>query len=158
MMMLLTWLHLLAAISWIGGMLFLSLVVVPVLRQPTVAPHRSLIFPSMARHFRVVAWGSLLILLSTGPVLAASREIDLTDPSDWPVIFSVKLGLVVGLIVLSAAHDFLVGPRVSRIVRTPEAERTSAEAQILRSAPLLARAGLVSALAIVYCAVWLARS
>ena len=158
MTLFLTWLHLLAAVIWIGGMMFLSLVLVPVLRRPPLAQHRGLIFPAVARQYRPVAWGALLVLISTGPILASLRGIDLADPSHWPVVLQYKLGLVVSLIGLSAVHDLLIGPRVSQIVRKPVADRTAGEAQLARWAPFFARGNLLLGIAVLYCAVHLARS
>ncbi len=157
-MLFLTWLHLIGAMIWIGGMLFLSLVLVPALKSSPLAPHRAIVFPAVARHFRLVGWGAVAVLLSTGPVLALSRGIDLSDPPAWPLVLRVKLGLVLLLVSVTAVHDFVLGPRVSRIVRKPEAERSAAEVQLVRWAPLAARSGLLLALAVLYCAVQLARS
>lgn len=153
----LTWLHVLAAMSWIGGMVFLSLVLVPVLRTPALAPQRGQVFPVVARQFRVVGWAAIFVLLSTGPVLALARGVDLGAPASWPSSLQVKLGLVALLVGMTALHDLLIGPRVSAIVRKPEADRTAAEGRLVRWAPILARGSLLLALAVLYCAVQLAR-
>ncbi len=153
----LTWFHVVAAVSWIGGMVFLSLVLVPVLRNPAVAPHRGLLFPLVARQFRVVGWGAMGILLASGPVLAAARGIDPGVPSTWPTIFWIKMVLVAVLVGLSALHDLSVGPRVSGILRKPVGDRTPFEGQLVRWAPFLARCSLVLALSVLYCAVHLVR-
>ncbi|GKS60207.1 hypothetical protein YTPLAS18_37340 [Nitrospira sp.] len=158
MIALLTWVHLLASMSWIGGMMFLSLVVVPVLKQPAVASHRGLLFAPLARRFRMIAWISMAILLSTGPLLAVFRGINLSDPLAWPVVLQLKLGLVLILMVLSVGHDLIVGPRVSQIARKPLPERTMAEVRLVRWSPLLARSTLLLAVAVAYAAVSLARS
>ncbi|MFO0775339.1 MAG: hypothetical protein U0172_11815 [Nitrospiraceae bacterium] len=154
----LTWIHVLAAVTWIGGMLFLSLVIVPVLRCPQVAPHRAMLFPLVARQFRLVGWVAMATLVMTGPVLAMSRGIDLGAPSTWPSIFYTKL-IVVGLLVaLSLVHDAVLGPRASIIARKPEPDRTPSERQFLRLAPLFGRLSLMLALIVLYCAVSLART
>ena len=44
MMVLLVWLHVLAAVSWIGGTIFLSVVLMPVLKREPFASQRSLLF------------------------------------------------------------------------------------------------------------------
>ncbi|MDE3036014.1 MAG: hypothetical protein KGJ14_08575, partial [Nitrospirota bacterium] len=80
------WIHLTAAVLWIGGMLFLSLTVVPVLQQGTFAPHRGPFFKAMALRFRRFVWLCILLLLATGPPLLSRHVASLLDPTTWPPI------------------------------------------------------------------------
>ena len=75
MMVLLVWPHLLAAISWIGGTIFLSLVLLPVLRREPFASQRAVLFRTTARRFRAGVWGAIAVLLFTGPLLLHQRGI-----------------------------------------------------------------------------------
>ena len=90
MMVLLVWVHLLAAISWIGGTIFLSVVLVPVLKREPFASQRAMLFRTIARRFRVVVWGAIAILLLTGPLLLHQRGIPITDPSGWPMVLAAQ--------------------------------------------------------------------
>lgn len=157
MLVFLTWVHVVAAVTWVGGMLFLSLVLVPVLRRPAVAPHRAMLFPLVARQFRFVGWTAMLTLVMTGPLLAVARGIDLSAPSTWPSVFSLKLLVVAALVTLSFVHDAVLGPRASAVARKPDAERTDRERRVTRLAPLWGRLSLLLALIVLYCAVTLAR-
>ena len=77
---LIVWLHLVAAVSWIGGMVFLSVVLVPILKREPFASQKALLFLAMARQFRVVVWGMIAVLLFTGPLLLHQRGIPIADP------------------------------------------------------------------------------
>lgn len=158
MIIALTWLHILAAVSWIGGMIFLSLVMVPVIRTPPLAQQRAVLFPIVARRFRVVAWGAMFLLLVTGPMLAVARGISLISPTTWPSIFSIKLTLVGLLFGFTLAHDLALGPRVAEIMKRPEQERSTSDGMLLRWAPWVARSSLLLALAVLFSAVSLVRS
>ena len=87
-------LHILAAVTWIGGMLFLSLVLAPLVRNRKAAPEFMALFRSAALRFRVIAWAAVGILLLTGPMLLSQRGISLGQPSSWPSIVQLKLSLV----------------------------------------------------------------
>jgi putative copper resistance protein D len=157
MMVLLVWFHVLAAVSWIGGTIFLSVVLVPVLKREPFAPQRSLLFRTVAKRFRAVVWIAIAVLLLTGPLLLHQRGIPVTDPSGWPLVLAAKLGLVAILLLLTLTHDLLVGPRVGRILQLPTESRTRFECALVMWSPWLARFSLFLALAVLFAAVALVR-
>jgi putative copper resistance protein D len=153
-----TALHILAAIAWIGGMIFLSLVLAPLVRGRKAAPEFMALFRSAALRFRPIVWVAIAILLLTGPMLLSLRGITVMNPSSWPGIVMVKLALVSLLLFLTLLHDLLLGPRVSRVGAIPESERTSGEQMVFKTARWLPRVSLLLALAVVIAAAVLARS
>lgn len=115
------YLHLLAAMVWIGGMLFLALVLVPVARGLQDPPGVGMrLLGQAARRFRFPAWGALLALVATGIWLLVERGIGVTyllsEQGSSAGTLRVKLALVVAVIALSALHDFGIGPRVARMM------------------------------------------
>jgi len=157
MMALLVWLHLLAAISWIGGMLFLSVVLVPVLKREPFASQRAVLIRAAAWRFRPVVWGAIAVLLITGPLLLHQRGIPIMDPSRWPMVLATKLSLVTILLFLTLAHDFILGPRVGQIMQLSVESRTGFDHVLVRWSPWVARFSLILALAVLFAAVVLVR-
>ena len=51
--------HLLAAVLWIGGMMFLSFILVPVFKRGTFGADHKVLFQTLARRFRITVWGSI---------------------------------------------------------------------------------------------------
>src|SRR5512132_3741040 len=96
----LIWLHLLAAVVWIGGMVFLSVVLVPVLRRDGKFAQHAALFRTVAYRFRALVWGAMALLLGTGLMIASGRSIALLEPRLWPGIFAAKMGLVALLFAL----------------------------------------------------------
>lgn len=155
---LLIWLHLLAAVAWVGGMLFLSLILVPALKQQMAEAPRAALFRAVARRFRLLVWGAIALLLITGPVLLLFRVPSLTDLSSWTVAARVKLSLVAVLLLAVSLHDFWLGPKVGRLKARPEAVRSPADHLQLALAPWIGRGVLLLALMVLLAAVVLARS
>jgi copper resistance protein D len=153
----LTWFHLLAAIAWIGGMIFLSLVLAPLVRSRKAAPEFMALFRSAARRFRLIVWIAMALLLSTGPLLLHERGLSLLEPSGWPHIVRVKLGLVGILFLVTGLHDLLLGPRLSHIGSLPESARTPWDRTILRTFSWVPRLALLLSLGVLAAAVVLAR-
>jgi uncharacterized membrane protein len=158
MTVLLVWLHLLAAVSWIGGTIFLSVVLAPVLKREPFVSQRVMLFRTIARRFRVVIWAAIAILLLTGPPLLHQRGIPIANPSGWPMILSVKLGLVGILLLLTLTHDLIIGPRVGRILQIPTESRSGFDHSMVAWSPWIARSALFLTLAVLLAAVVLVRS
>ena len=113
-------LHILSAIVWIGGMLFLALVVVPVTRGLPPA-ERAALFGAIGRRFRAVGWACIGVLLVTGTINTAYRGVtweNLFTAELWASPFgttlALKLAVVVVMLGLSVYHDFVIGPRSVR--------------------------------------------
>jgi len=151
-------LHILAAVSWIGGMIFLSLVLAPLVRSRKAAPEFMALFRSAALRFRPVVWIAIAALLITGPMLLAQRGLSVMAPASWPGIVTVKLTLVALLLFLTLLHDLVLGPRVSHVGAIPESQRTAGERFIFKTARWLPRLSLLIGLAVVIAAAMLARS
>lgn len=156
------WLHLVASLLWAGGMLFLVLVLVPLLRTPALRPQAIALVQAVGLRFRAVGWASLLILVATGLVNAAFRGGTagaLVDATWWATPFgrllAHKLALVALILVLSAVHDFGVGPRAAVLLRE---DPGSPRARAWRSAASwMGRLNLLLALAVLAIAVALVR-
>lgn len=158
MIILLSWIHLLAAILWIGGIAFVSLALVPALKEESFAAQRGLLFRTVGVRFRAIVWLSVAVLAVTGTVLLSRRVGSVLDPSGWPVVMRVKLALVAALIALTALHDFWLGPQVGRLLRVSEARHTRAERRLIRLSPWVPRVGLVLALGVLLAATMLVRA
>jgi putative copper resistance protein D len=151
-------LHIFAAVAWIGGMVFLSFVLVPLVRSRQATSDTAALFRSSARRFRLVAWAAMAMLLMTGPLLLSQRNIAFMHPHTWPTIVAVKLGLVAALFFFTFSHDLFLGPRFGRIMAIPEAKRTVREQVLVASARWVPRLSLLIGLAIIVAAAILARS
>lgn len=154
----LVWIHLIAAISWIGGTIFLSLVLAPSYRSLASKPDAGVLFRTTAKRFRLVVWGAVALLLLTGPLLVLSHGWSLFEPARWPSPLGIKLSLVAVLLLMTLAHDLVLGPRVREILAQMPDKRTASDRSILAAAAWLPRVALLLSLAVLFAAVVLVRS
>ncbi len=153
-------LHVLAAMVWIGGTIFLVLVGAPALRGVQPESLRDSLFEAVGLRFRYVGWSAVGVLLVTGVGLLwvkgwltmqvmgsrAFWSLPLGHTLAW------KLASVTVMVGLSAAHDLALSPgRVAEAKALPEWPRRR------RRMRIMARAGALAALAVVVFAVRLAR-
>jgi uncharacterized membrane protein len=153
--------HVLAAMLWLGGMFFLGVVGAPVLRVMEPPALRQRLFQQLGLRARALGWWAIGILLGTGTLNLWFRgwlhwHGVLGDPAFWRttigVALAVKLGSVATMVLVSAVHDFVLGPMAGRL----PAGSTEALA-FRRRAALLARANALLGVVIVIAAVRLAR-
>ena len=112
----LRYVHVLAAVTWLGGMLFIALVLVPVARRLPDAALRSRLVGDLGTRFRTVGWIAIGLLVATG-----LGNLWLRPELLWTARFQAKAGLVILAVVLSAFHDFVLGPRAGRPGADPAA-------------------------------------
>lgn len=108
--LLLRWLHVTAAVTWLGGMLFIAIVLVPVTRRVQDPRLRIDLISQTGKRFRTVGWAALALLVATGLVILLRRPWLLQVPA-----FQLKAALVILALGLSALHDFVLGPRVGKL-------------------------------------------
>ena len=104
------WIHVLAAATWLGGMLFIALILVPVTRRVQDPRLRLELISQTGQRFRTVGWIALGLLVGTGIIILLGRPWLLRAPA-----FQWKAALVLLTLLLSALHDFVLGPRAGRL-------------------------------------------
>jgi uncharacterized membrane protein len=107
------WIHILAATIWVGPQVFLFAVAVPAVRTVADVKERARLMRLITTRFGYLAWGAMVVLIITGigNVFEQNDRTFLFD-HNWGVIFQVKMTLVILTILLTAAHSFVIGPRM----------------------------------------------
>ena len=97
-------------------MLFIALVLVPSARRLEDPTLRTRLIQETGRRFRTIGWLALGGLVVTGLLNLWMHPVLLSSPR-----FHWKLGLVVLALILSAFHDFVLGPRAGAPGADPSA-------------------------------------
>lgn len=154
--------HILAAIVWIGGMFFLALVAVPVIKKPALNKISAVLFQQTGIRFRIVGWICLILFLITGLFNLFYRLQDwqaLVSARFWNGVFGetllIKLILFAIILVMSLIHDFYIGPKATAAWQE---DPNSREARKLRkNASWFGRINLILGVAAVYLAIGMIR-
>lgn len=100
----LTAVHLLAAVAWLGGMIFHILVLDPVFRKNEVSFQSAVLLALMERRFRKLVGASIVLLVGSGAVKA--YILLGSFPALWTTtagrLVLVKAGLTVAMLVIFA--------------------------------------------------------
>ena len=153
--------HLLAALFWLGGMLFLGIVGAPVLRAVEPPALRQRLFHDLGTRFRAAGWTAIAVLVVTGVLNLHFRgwlhwSGVLGSADFWRTAaghaLAAKLVAVGAMLAASAVHDFVLGPAAGRAAPGSEAALA-----LRRRAALLARGNALLGVAVVVAAVRLAR-
>ena len=153
--------HVLAAMLWLGGMFFLGVVGAPVLRALSPPELRQQLFHQLGLRFRTVGWWAIGVLLLTGIINLHYRgwlqwDGVLGAATFWRTppgrTLALKLVAVTTMLVVSAVHDFSLGPLAGTVTAgSPRA------ILLRRRAAILARINALVGVLVVIAAARLAR-
>lgn len=154
----LVYLHILGAIGWVGGILFLGVVAVPAVRKLD-DDSRSRIINALGSRFRTVGYALLGLLAVTGIIQSVYNGATVATvlsgrffQTSFGRTLALKLLFVVLMVVVSVAHDFFVGPAAVRV-----AEAGQDPSRLRKTASWLARITALLALVVVALASLLVR-
>lgn len=130
------WVHILAAISWVGGMIFVAFILGPYVRRVFPPEQRTPLMAAVGKRFSMLGWSAIFTLVCTG-IYNAVRFL-----GSWDALFGtlfghillVKIALVGVMIVLSIIHDFFLGPRQRDLGRL-QAQSLSAKLPLSAALP-----------------------
>ncbi len=102
--------HVICAAFWIGGMLFIPLVLVPGIKQQ---PNRVLLLHKTGIKFRFYGWFAVMALIITGVLNVHFRglpfTIDFFTNTSYGKTLIIKLVLFVVMLLVGGIHDFYIG-------------------------------------------------
>lgn len=146
-----TWLHVSAAVVWLGGKIFTSLALNPVLRLKAAPEQRTELLADLGKRFKYLSWGSLGVLIITGAINVVQRvSIDELWGSRFGTLLLLKVSIVTLMIALSAVHSRYLTPMLREARRGEEGFRRAR-----RMVVLVARGNIVLGILVLLLAVML---
>jgi len=112
------WLHIIATVSWIGGLMTLSILVIPAARRTLQAADYAAYLGRLQDGLQRIGWLSLAVLIGTGLFQMSahpSYQGFLVITNSWAVAILAK-HLVIGAMVLTSAYlTWVVMPELKRL-------------------------------------------
>lgn len=154
--------HILAAIFWIGGMLFTAAVLVPASRDKLLKDKKGAFFTLIGKKFSRISWVLFIVLIVTGITNLLARGYTLSSlmtAEFWDSYLGgmlfIKLHLFSAALIFSGIHDFYAGPKAAQLMdEQPKSAKTK---RMRKLSSWLGRINLLLGLGILYYAMRLLR-
>lgn len=120
---LLYWLHMLAAVTWVGSLAAISFLVLPAAKRTLPPLEQFAIVTAIQGRVEGVAWFSVALLAATGLFQMSSNihyDGFLATSNQWSLAMLAKHILTVVMVVVSALQTWEVMPAIRRILLRPE--------------------------------------
>jgi uncharacterized membrane protein len=135
------WLHMLATVAWIGGLVTLSVLVLPAAHQSLDDKAYAALIGRLRRRLDPLGWACLIVLAATGMFqMSANPNYQgfLAIDNPWAVAILIKHLVFLGMIAVSAFLTWGILPRLQRAAllasrgrETPEAQSWQRQEQML---------------------------
>ena len=136
---LITWIHLIAAVTLMGGLVFSQFVLNPAAQQDQSDQKSKEVVRLAGRRFRTIAWVCLITLILTGSYQMLNEGGSARIETTWGVVLMLKIFLFVIAFGLILIHDFIIDPHApsSKKNTTPSFPTPSTRANNLQKAIIL---------------------
>ena len=149
------WIHIVAVAVWLGPQFFMFVATVPALRAIEDPQTRVKVMRVIIYRFGWMAWIAMAVIVLTG-ISNLFQQANEAGSHIWDSdyryfqIFSTKMVLVGLIVLLTAVHTFIVGPRQLRLAEemrsdSPEGANLRRASIVLSSLTLLASVVVVFA-------------
>jgi uncharacterized membrane protein len=127
------WLHLLATVTWVGGIVAISILVLPAAKRSLKPADQLAFIEAIQKRLEPMAWFCLGLLIATGLFqLSANSHYNgfLNVSTTWSLAILVKHGLVAVMVVVSAVQTWEVLPAIRRTLM--RREKGASEEEIIK--------------------------
>ena len=115
----LSFLHLLATASWIGGMIFYVLVLTPSLGAID-PPQRGKLLGALIKRYASFAWGAVIVLIITGILKTTALGVgQFLFTTTYGIFLGIKHIIILVMIVIGAIVSFGIGPKLMALSKKP---------------------------------------
>lgn len=142
--------HLLATVTWIGGMIYVNFVLIPSL--PAIdPPQRGKLLGAVTKRFIIISWISIFILLISGVLLTLSEKLfNISTASGAPM--TIKHILFLAMIVIGLLITFVLTPKLNALAPKPGEKPTTEFQKAQKRLSVLALTNMILGILVLICA------
>ncbi len=153
------WVHIVAVAVWLGPQFFMFVVTVPAVRVIEDPAVRLRVMKVIVTRFGWLAWAAMAVIVLSGVsnLFQEADEFGHIWDSEYRYfqIFSTKMVLVGLMVILTALHTFVIGPKQLRLLEEVRGDSTEA-AGLRRVSIIVSSLTLLVSVAAVYAGALLA--
>jgi putative copper resistance protein D len=142
------WLHLLAAVTWIGSLVSMYVLVLPVTKRALRPIDELALLDGIERRLEPIAWFSVSLLIVTGLFqMSVNPHYNgfLSTSGQWSLAILSKHILVAALVAVSAVYTWDVLPAMRRTLMRKDKANEAELARLQRRERALLRTSLILA-------------
>jgi len=135
--LLLKWIHLVATVAWIGGMLTNFLIYIPSIGKTLEPMLAGKLMAAVMKRFRILVYISMTVFLISG-IMMASLHLDsgaiVSSRNQMVAVLIFKVPLYILMVILAIVAFEIIAPRVARIAAdgpSPRLQRAQRTQKIL---------------------------
>ena len=147
------YLHLLATVTWMGGGVYINLVLMPSLTAID-PPARGKLMAAASKRFTIIAWSSIIVLLVTGYMKTPTGMLFNTTES-YGMTLTVKHVLFLSMMVLASLIMFVVVPKMNALAPKPGEKPSPEFLKAQKQLPMLSVTTIILGIVVLLCVVLL---
>lgn len=112
------WAHLIAAVIWIGGIIFILFIALPSAKQ-ILESDAGKLMGEISKRFTPIANYSIIFLLVTGIILTAlNKQLSEIESvrNNWTLFLIMKHVLILGMIIVHFYRGLILAPKIAGTV------------------------------------------
>ena len=123
------WLHVLAAVAFIGPQFFLAFAAVPAIKTIEDVKVRTKAMRVMTMRFGLLGGGALVVLLITGVLNYYQAKDEIDTFKRYFITLQIKLTLVTLVVILTVLHGAVFGRKLQQLQESNASEAEIAKAR-----------------------------
>lgn len=143
-------LHLLATVTWIGGMIYINLALMPGLTAID-PPQRGKLMGAVGKRFAILSWSSVLILLITG-YLKTPEGMLFETLTSYGMTLTVKHFTIMGMMVVGIYISLVIVPQMGTLAPKPGEPPSPDFIKAQKRLPMLSVTNMILGIVVLFCA------
>lgn len=142
-------LHLLATVTWIGGMIYINLALMPAMTAID-PPQRGKLMGAAGKRFAILAWSSVFVLLITGYMKTPDGMLFETSTA-YGLTLTVKHFAILVMMIVGIYISMVIVPQMGKLAPKPNAPPSPDFIKAQKSLPVLSIANMVLGIVVLFC-------